>query len=305
MIFDYAIEPQLVTTWGSLRDFRYFSREFGLGSPRIMAEFPKKKNWRKLFAQAATTLPDLEQARAAALANHLLSHTAARSLAEYDGLLPWLENAEEEHSARPFRAILARENPGRNVAVLTPDSFDANASWLASVSAAPARNRTDLVRLLGPLLRVSDEIVIVEPHFDPQHPRFCSPLQDLLRATSQDRPSAPARRIELVAGDNQADDHFARNCLRYLPQFVPAGLRLLVRKLRQRSGGEKLHDRFLLTELGGISLGTGFDDGEAGQTQTVNILADSSVYTLRWEQYASTPGAFDMSLEIPIDGEAR
>jgi hypothetical protein len=36
MIYEYAIEPELVVAWGKDRaDYRYFYEQFGLGTPYI------------------------------------------------------------------------------------------------------------------------------------------------------------------------------------------------------------------------------------------------------------------------------
>lgn len=44
MIHEYAIEPNVILTWASNgRDYAEFFREYGLGTPRIISNFPKSK----------------------------------------------------------------------------------------------------------------------------------------------------------------------------------------------------------------------------------------------------------------------
>jgi len=43
MIFEYALEPEMVAAWGSAHNSRFFSREFGLGQGRLVSRYPK--NW--------------------------------------------------------------------------------------------------------------------------------------------------------------------------------------------------------------------------------------------------------------------
>src|SRR5215470_3706205 len=110
MIFDFAVEPELVASWQALSDYRYFATSFGLGEPRIMAEFPKLKNWRRQVLRAAEGVEGLALERITALIGILTEHMALRNPL-YDGNISWLANAGREHAGRPFHAILCRENP--------------------------------------------------------------------------------------------------------------------------------------------------------------------------------------------------
>ena len=61
----------------------------------------------------------------------------------------------------------------------------------------------------------------------------------------------------------------------------------------QRGGGEKLHDRYFLTNIGGIKFSQGIDKGQLGETTDLDIL-NKEQYELRWNQYLNTP-AFDLA----------
>ena len=79
----------------------------------------------------------------------------------------------------------------------------------------------------------------------------------------------------------------------------------MIRRLRERSGQEKLHNRYILTELGGVSLGVGLDEGQDGATDDL-VLLDRGVYYERWKQYASDPPAFDLLEEaVEVTGAKR
>lgn len=44
MIYEYALDPVVLSTWASNeRDYAEFLREYGLGTPRMISSFPKKK----------------------------------------------------------------------------------------------------------------------------------------------------------------------------------------------------------------------------------------------------------------------
>jgi hypothetical protein len=56
---------------------------------------------------------------------------------------------------------------------------------------------------------------------------------------------------------------------------------------------ERLHDRFVLTDRGGVLSTYGWDSGEPGQTSEVSLLDEDS-YLLRWKQYQRENAAFDL-----------
>ena len=56
--------------------------------------------------------------------------------------------------------------------------------------------------------------------------------------------------------------------------------------------GEKLHNRYVLTDIGGVSFAVGLDEEDENHQDDVALLSKKS-YTLRWQQYAHLDG-FDL-----------
>jgi len=71
-------------------------------------------------------------------------------------------------------------------------------------------------------------------------------------------------------------------------------------------GGEKLHNRHVLTELGGVAFGLGLDeqDGDAGQAEDLHRLG-SAPHALRWALYAGAHPAFVLDAEFVVQGRGR
>ena len=63
-------------------------------------------------------------------------------------------------------------------------------------------------------------------------------------------------------------------------------------RLRERDGGERLHNRYILTDLGGVIFGVGLDEGDEGSMDDIHLLARTQ-YDERWRQYGSEAPAFD------------
>ena len=83
-------------------------------------------------------------------------------------------------------------------------------------------------------------------------------------------------------------------------------LTLTVYRWKEREGGEKLHNRYILTGIGGVSFSTGLDEGDLGQTDDVSRLS-ADTYSQRWDDYDydKRNGAFDLDGEVfPVKGRA-
>jgi hypothetical protein len=116
------------------------------------------------------------------------------------------------------------------------------------------------------------------------------------------RPGNPPDRVEVhtSAAGTGTEEFFKGECHARLRRCIPDGMRIVVRRLNQRAGGERLHNRYILTDLGGIAFGVGLDDGGDGETDDLSLM-DRAQYELRWSQYAGDPpGEFDQA-EAPVE----
>jgi hypothetical protein len=56
--------------------------------------------------------------------------------------------------------------------------------------------------------------------------------------------------------------------------------------------GDRLHNRYVLTDLGGVTLGIGLDAGNEGETDDL-VLLSRAQYTHRWSQYVGNDGTLE------------
>lgn len=142
MIHAFALDPELVATWGRREEFRFIHDKFGLGTPRVLLELPAFSKWKRAVYNAAIAL-DVSQEdmkRIEELFRLFGEHKHRRADAVYDGLLTWLENAESEWARRPFAGIVASQNPRNHEGVLVPDQLGAGSSlWARESGASPSR----------------------------------------------------------------------------------------------------------------------------------------------------------------------
>jgi hypothetical protein len=293
MIHEYALEPELVATWVDRSKGRYFIEKFGLGQPRIVSRYPKP--WKRLVWEAFGGGTELDQKRLEELIARLSETMIKGRDGHWDAAATWLGNAEEEHRRVPFHAILARANPRRLAHVLAADELDdTTLLWAIPHGRTVPRMAAEMAAAVASMLRAAKEVVFIDPHFGPENRRHREPLKAFLRAVVDRRPGDVAPRIEVQcsAEGGATEDFFRSECERRLPRCVPHNLQLKLVRLHQRDGGERLHNRYILTDLGGVIFGVGLDEGDEGGTDDISLL-DRTQYEERWRQYASEAPAFD------------
>lgn len=294
MIHAFALEPQLVATWARREEFRFIHDKFGLGTPRVLLELPTFTKWKRKVYKAALELrlPQEDMKRMEELFRIFAEHKHRRADAVYDGVLSWLENAEREYARRSFAAILATQNPRGHGAVLIADQLISGTErWDCNVGASPSRTPEALARTLSAMLVNCRELHIVDPHFGPENARHRKVLEALIKVSETSGTTLDVVRVhcsdksalaffELAAAQmgSQLSDHITVEFVRW----------------KQKKGGQRFHNRYVLTDRGGVMFGDGLDDDDgdgAGQTDDLHLLTRDQ-YLLRWAQYVEENGAF-------------
>jgi hypothetical protein len=104
--------------------------------------------------------------------------------------------------------------------------------------------------------------------------------------------------------DSLGAEYFRTECEQRLPSIVPEGIQVHIVRWREKDAGEKLHNRYILTDIGGVSFGVGLDDSADGETDEVTLLEDKT-YRFRRAQYMSPEPAFELVDELVIEGKRR
>ena len=310
MVHEYAVEPELIATWINRKDGRYFVREFGLGSPRIISQYPG--SWKKRVWAAYNASADGNQSarkRMEVLIAKLSSVTTRRPDADWNQELAWLENASREHQRAPFHAILTRRESNGHPSILVADDVDETVPlWNHPHSVPVSRTPKQISRAVGEMLRIATDIVFVDPYFAPHRPRFFNVIKECFRMCFEDRAVARPR-LRILSSDIDANGRFQlfeMECRKRLPRILPRGQKVTICRLSERPGGQELHNRYILTEHGGVAFGTGLDEKEKAKTTDDLTLLDQDSYRLRWRQYASDQPAFDRPEgEITVVGSGR
>ena len=162
-------------------------------------------------------------------------------------------------------------------------------------------NRTaqDMANSGGILLSHCRWVKFIDPYFSQCRPGHKLSMSAFLSIMAKERPVGPPEKIEIhTSGDGATSDHLKG----FYEKIVPPGMMVTLHLWRQKIGGQRLHNRYILTDLGGISFQHGLDSGQDGETDDINRL-DFDQYDSHCKQYDQETTAFDQAAQpIVITG---
>ena len=292
MIHEFALEPEAVASWQS---FRYFIDQFGAEHGRLISQFPGK--WKRKVIEACTE----SGVRRTAFVEKLktLDRELIRSGRPYDPKQLWLDNAIAQHNVDPFAAIIAASNPMGVASVLEADSVDGTTpGWVVAREQKVERRAATLAGAIAPLIRVSKRILLVDPYLKPTTPRYQRSLRQILAQGLHGHAGVEALEIHVrTAGNTTAAwQNDSEHSLRGL---LPPGIEVTLVRWDDQGGGEVMHARYVLTDIGGLSVDHGLDEGAPGQTTDISLLSREA--SERWQMdYGETTSPFRFVDRITI-----
>jgi hypothetical protein len=287
MFYEYALEPTVICSWERAR---YFLDAVGPWKGRFLAKLPK--TWARAVLDGLTC-GDVEKKRIEAKLEQVIRNRcfSLRVVGEFRPTISWLDNARAEHARREFRAIIAAVGSG-GPPVLDAGSVDESEPlWRVEQGQLVARDSAVIAQAVGHLLAVSRHLLVIDPYFRANHPT----KSDVLSACCLVLPPTGSRVDVHAALGGERDptyDQAKADALRLLPRILPTGLTATVSFWLPRNGGQRLHNRYLLTEVGGVQFGDGIERGAAGQYDRVSIVEDPSRIQI-WNDFMGAVPSFD------------
>lgn len=335
MIHEYGIEPELVVEWlGKAGPYaRTLQEEFGVGTPRVLSRYPP--SWRRLVLSAweawikereASATTDAERGRVQGLkmrGDALLKERLVEEMVWREGLAwedskDWLSNAQQ-HAPEPLYALLVRHAEGAPEYVLSGDAIFDSPRWNIPRSRLVSRDVKTLAKALAPFLSRSARLVFVDPWFRPERGHMQA-FKEFLNVTGR-RPGLRPPSIEVhtsVQGNVKKKhvpwDVFEEDLRSEIQGFLPHGWQVTIQwlaiegdKEHDPEGSEKVHNRYILSERGGVTFGTGLDSGKEVHHDDVALM-DREHFRKRWEQHTSSPMGFTLTrggTKLVIDGDRK
>jgi len=296
VLHEYAISPALLKQWAADdRDYYEFFREYGLGSPRIPSAFPKQKA-RKCRAYFLSEGPADQQSNQARRYLEMVEYLVETVVCR-DGIVceegDWNLDVLIEDARAPFHVVLSPDplDTPRN---LTPKTmYSKGSAWNHARQETVARSYDAISPYLRDMLRLAkDKVILIDSYGWNQ--RAISFISKIIIDICNSRVSGQLPSV-LVFYKEKIDRKSVRNSSPSSAQVKASivevlstevnGIDLTVSELRELGGKDVFHNRCILTEHGGVTLGHGIDVSEDENHSDEISLMEKSVYDKKWGQF--------------------
>ena len=293
MLFEYAVEPDALARWNPLWQAL---EQFGIAQGRMISQFPR--DWRRRVYDATNSCQPVER-KALEVRLQQLQTKMISSRRAYDAARNWRDNARMQMATTPFQAVIQSDNPTNDDFILTDTDLHAGTPrWNIATQNRISRQPPDMAVCIAGLCSLSQELLFVDPHFSTDR-RFTEVLQEFIRVAHMH--GRAYRRIEFHTGTKISKVVLETACTRWVVPRLPRGVSIKFCMWQERTSGEKLHARYVLTERGGIRFDVGLDSGDLGQTTDVSLL-DDLLHSLRWSDFQPGSAAYDLVDQFLVTG---
>lgn len=281
MIKEFALDPDVLSTW---QTFRYFIEKFGVGQGRLIAQFPK--NWKELVYDAARKVSrDVELKRITERLSQVGPDVLLRKgRPGGDAAKAWFDRAVVEHIRDPFAGIIATANPAaRNDVLLQADVHDLEPRFHVSTQVQIPRTAANVVACADVFLRYGRTIKWVDYMIDLTKPRFQRPFAEAIRIAAAGGGPVSIE-VHRDCGNATQRANFVHLFQEAFGRFRRGGVTLSLYLHPEQT----MHDRFILSEFGGLSVGHGLDDSEeGGANPEANVsLLTNDFFETQWKKFS-------------------
>ena len=258
MIFEYAISPSLFKCDTHIA---FLAESLGMERGRLISDFPKDQ-WER-FALEFIKKHAQGDVQLKIWKEWLFSLRKRRAIVRRQGSCwnnsrSWSENVIAEHKRLRFRAIVdEKSNPVCAEVMQVGVPLAISPLWAAKGDCHVDRQAAAMIGEIQALLDISGTIILIDRNFSVDG-RFTNVLVQLANYVANGKKGPKVAQIKYVVSDAvYPTAEMTKRCTEMLSGLLPASISIKF-LIKSRS---KLHDRFVLTERGGLNFGTGLDEG--------------------------------------------
>jgi hypothetical protein len=286
MLLEYSLDPEI---FESVEQFQRIIEACGISEGRYIANLPSRR-WEEVVFKWLRA-KDPNRARRA---EELLTQCKRRH-----GLIPsrvskcpeWIEATLEQHKSQPFKAVITEKEIFPARISLNDLSVDTD-PWKSKRGDRIPIDAVSIGNIAAPLLRISKEIVLLDPYFDPKKARYHESLAQLVKHSIHDGKKPERFECHCKINLNQVKQspadtadawshRFDLDCRTRLPEQLPSGFQIKIVLWDEIPGKEIMHARYVMTELAALNFEHGLDDSERDATTDVSWLSPE-VHQSRW-----------------------
>jgi len=280
MLREYALDPEVAAA--SNPSFLTLSNLFGFDRGRVISRFPG--NWVKHAINAvneAEEIGDLQKHKLVEAIARAKEDKMVRSGRPFNpGLPDWLSSCREEHIKNPFDAIIVAENNGGGAEVISAEDAtdESHPLVIAKRDAVIEATGAAIATTLNFYFRSCRELYFHDKYFQLNNPKYRDTLGACLAEVPYEKRGEIQCQIHSCEGRVAPPRQFQKDIV---GKLIPDGISIEWFHWKEKEDGKKFHDRYLLTEVGGVSLGAGFSSEGAHQNVNVQLLGPSVYETAR------------------------
>lgn len=296
MLHEYAVDPEV--TRREVAEVLHLFSLFGLDRGRYISNFPKNKWFSEAYKAVAHREPVAKKRIEELLVRAKTSKVFAAGRAP-DASLDWMGNVRASHAGRPFHAIVADASDPKVPAIVGfSDVDEAHALFECDQTRRVERTETALASALLPMALIGRRLALVDPFLDLRNPGgqdFRSIISRLLAELAANGRTNVVLELHWRSHDKRPPEAFVMaHAAAWSAGMVPPGFKLVLHEWVERVNGEDFHDRFFLTDAGGIAAGAGFEVVGAHEKVQLSLLAPANARS-HWDDLDINSGAFDLA----------
>jgi hypothetical protein len=273
MIYEYAVDPALCVDW---QDLRYLVLSCGREQGRLISDVPRKR-WTRLASEAIneSNPKPVERKRLKEFLKKLSKKALYLRKFTVKSNSNWIDNAIATHQVWPFKAILTTENyPGDEDFIIKNNiSMSDHERWKQSPSVTVNRNAADMVDPITPLLENARQVMLIDKNFrlvnSSGHKiiKYKNVLLETLNKINNKAYGPSIKKLVYHVGNKLSQEELKHHCALHLKNDMPEGMTLQF----VIWPWDELHDRFVLTDIGGVDFGQGLDEWTGSGPKKVKI----------------------------------
>jgi hypothetical protein len=271
MIYEYVIDPELLCDQIELD---MFLQQFNAKNPdRKIACIPK--SWRRMVYDQieGLTLPDVKKAKYKnKFANCIQSNAIKKRPTRVMRLEEetWIYAVEKEHKAHQFSAVFSRcKSTNIPVYEFSNLNFDEPKQWSEPNEKSIIGTASQIVEVILPLLKLSKRICFYDPFFNFLSSSDYLPfLNELIAQREFFYYGRGVNEIEIHFTKYERGDKVFKHNLEYK---LPKNFSVKFFQWEPKGPDNERHDRFFVTEVGGITSGKGFAETK-GEKRKFSVM---------------------------------
>lgn len=307
---EYAVEPAAIGQ--SWETFRYLIEKFGFSEGRLISRFPS--SWARLVMEAADAadVPPVARKRIEEKLRAKKDVVLLKSGRTYDrDLQTWIENAIASHEQDPFQAILTADEQNNDYCLSHEEVEDTHPLIHAPTSADIPRTAVSLSGACALLLQAARDIDIVDPYLfriENRQSGYRETIQLLLQAIYDSGKRNVTVRLHFGnANSCPPFPHIRQHVRRWFQGIIPDTFIIHFIGWNEIQGGEDFHDRFILTDRGGVQIGCGIAEIGPQENALFTLLdhGHSQNIRSRLDPQSNVYAQFGNTIEITSNGTIR